>query len=49
MADIDSVLAGLTTEELDEIQSVGLKGLLGRRLLDALDRAARDPDAARAF
>jgi hypothetical protein len=49
MADIDSVLAGLTTEELKEIQSVGPKGHLGRHLLDALDRAAGGPDAARGF
>jgi hypothetical protein len=49
MADIDTVLAGLTTEELGEIQSIGPKGHLGRHLLDALDRAAGGPEAARGF
>ncbi|TPV51101.1 hypothetical protein FJ661_10075 [Pseudarthrobacter phenanthrenivorans] len=47
MADIDAVLAGLTTEELAEIRARGPKGHLSRHLLDALDRAAGGPDAAR--
>lgn len=47
MADIDTVLAGLTPEELEEINAIGPKGHLGRHLLDALDRAAGGPDAAR--
>ena len=49
MADINTVLAGLTAEELQEIQSAGPKGHLGRHLLEALDRAAGGPDAARGF
>lgn len=47
MADIDAVLAGLTTEEIEEIQAVGPKGHLDRHLREALDRAAGGPDAAR--
>lgn len=47
MADLDTVLAGLTTQELENIHAVGPKGHLGRDLLDALDRAAGGPDAAR--
>jgi hypothetical protein len=49
MADIDAVLAGLTAEELNEMESIGPKGHLGRHLLDALDRAAGGPGAARGF
>ena len=47
MADIDLVLAGLTTQELEEIHAAGPKGHLGRHLLEALDRAAGGHEAAR--
>lgn len=47
MAAIETVLAGLTAEELEEIKALGPKGHLGRHLLEALDRAAGGPDAAR--
>jgi hypothetical protein len=47
MADIDAVLAGLTTAELEEIHAIGPKGHLHRHLLDVLDRAAGGPEAAR--
>lgn len=47
LADIDALLAGLTKEEVEEIQALGAKGHLSRHLLDALDRAAGGPDAAR--
>jgi hypothetical protein len=47
MAEINAVLAGLTAEELEEIQALGPKGHLGRHLIEALDRAAGGPDAGR--
>lgn len=49
MAEINALLAGLTPEELDEIKALGPKGHLGRHLIEALDRAAGGPDAARGF
>lgn len=47
MADMDAVLARLTTQELMEIHAAGPKGHLGRHLIEALDRAAGGPEAAR--
>jgi hypothetical protein len=49
MAEIIALLAGLTAEELEEIKALGPKGHLGRHLIEALDRAAGGPDAARGF
>ena len=47
MAEINAVLARLTAEELEEIKALGPKGRLGRHLVEALDRAAGGPEAAR--
>ena len=47
MAEINAVLAGLSTEELTEIKALGPTGRLGRHLIDALDRAAGGPEAGR--
>ncbi|MDE8668194.1 hypothetical protein PY310_06290 [Pseudarthrobacter sp. H3Y2-7] len=47
MAEINAVLSRLTAEELDEIKALGPKGRLGRHLVEALDRAAGGPEAAR--
>lgn len=49
MAQIDVVLAGLTTDELEAIRAVGPKGHLGRHLIAAIDRAAGGPGAGRGF
>ena len=49
MANISAVLAGLTADELKEIKDLGPKGHLGQHLINALDRAAGGPDAARGF
>lgn len=49
MAEINALLAGLTPEELEEIKALGPKGHLGRHLIEALDRGAGGPDAAKGF
>ncbi|MCE3245642.1 MAG: hypothetical protein K0S72_1770 [Arthrobacter sp.] len=49
MAGINALLAGLTTEELEEIKALGPRGHLGRHLIEALDRAAGGPGAGRGF
>lgn len=49
MANIAEVLGRLTPEEREELHSLGPQGHLPRHLVDALDRAAGGPGAARGY
>jgi hypothetical protein len=49
MPDIDALLGRLTPAELDQIRETGRNGHLSRELIEALDRAAGGPEAARGY